>query len=70
MRQEKRKEPTESDYFFVNCIVNKVQEFMYKKTVAVTSAPQRETENRRKAPGCGLEKRWNKQQHTQHSGEC
>lgn len=42
--------------FVNNCIVLKVQEFMYKNTVVVTSAPQRETENRRKAPGCGLER--------------
>lgn len=67
MRQEKRKEPTES--FFVNCIVNKVQEFMYKNTVAMTSAPQREREKKRKKRHLVVEE-VEQQQHTQHSGEC
>lgn len=45
-----RKERSPQRVIFVNnCIVNKVQEFMYKKnTVVLASAPRRETQREQK----------------------
>lgn len=51
--------------FVNNCIVFKVQEFMYKNTVVLASAPQRKKrnkkENRRKAQTLGRRVRKQKQ---------
>lgn len=64
-RRSTRKEKTSPQRFiFVNnCIVFKVQEFMYKNTVVLASAPQRERkrENRRKAQTLGRRVREQKQ---------